>query len=103
MTEYRTSAEEQAQDAQDVHVRLVLDRAVQDAVSCNVAMMLGEPPEVVDRWVDTVWDNARCGLVDGYQAAGLRMDDRLRAVFMLLQPQIDAEVNRIMDSIGDQS
>lgn len=75
MPEYRTPEEDRAQAAEDARIRAVLEDAVLDGASCLAAMALDEPADVVERWVDAVWDQLR---------AALTPEDRLRAIVLLL-------------------
>ena len=82
MSEYRTPEEDREQAEQEARVRDALTRAVKDAVFLKVAMELAEPQDVVELWVDRLWD----GLRDALEG-----DDRLRAILLLLEGRIDAE------------
>jgi hypothetical protein len=62
VSEYRTPEEDQAQAAQEVRVRMVLDQVIQNGVSCKVAMLLGEPADVVEQWTNAIWNTLRDGL-----------------------------------------
>ncbi len=95
--EYRTPEEEQAQAEHDARVRAVLDKAVHDGASLKVAMILGESPEVVERWVCTLWDGLRDALSDDRPNLGsLRLEDRLTAIVLLLDDRVTAEAIDIL-------
>jgi len=98
MTEYRTPDEDRAQKEHDARVKAVLDKAVHDGASCKVAMTLGEPPEVVERWVNTIWDGLRDALSDDRPdlAGSLRQEDRLTAITLLLDERMTAEHDAIL-------
>lgn len=99
--EYRTPEELQAQEQQHARVRAVLDRAVHDGASFKLAAMFGEPPEVAERWVNTLWDGLRDNLSDDRpDMAGLRQEDRLTAIALLLDERINAEVDSVLRSVG---
>jgi hypothetical protein len=105
MPEYRTPREEQVQYAHQLRVKAVLDQAVSDATSCRLAIRMGEPPEVVERWVDAIWDGLRDGLSDTRQPAeGITQEDRLLAIVMFIGHKADDEALRILDAmeaVGD--
>jgi hypothetical protein len=104
MAEYRRPEEEQAQDEHGAEVREVLERAVHDGASLIVAMDLDEPSDVVDGWVDALWNGLRDNLSDERPArAGLRTEDRLAAIVMLLQDRMQAEADTILRSVREPS
>jgi hypothetical protein len=104
VSEYRTPEEDQATAAQEVRVRLVLDRAVQDGASCIVAILLGEPADVVERWTNAIWDGLREGLSDANPHRGtLMIEDRLAAIVLLLEDRMNREAHKVIDSIRDAS
>lgn len=90
MTQYRTPDEQRAEYEQEARIRTVLDKAVDDGAWLLVAMYLEEPADVVERWVDTFWDGMR---------DALDPEDRLYAIEMLLLGRVNAEAQRVMDSI----
>jgi hypothetical protein len=99
MAEYRTPEEEQAQGQHDARVRAVLDKAVHDGASCMVAMTLGESPEVVERWIDAIWDGLREALSDdrpSLAGGSLRQEDRLAAIVLLLDERMTAEATAVL-------
>jgi hypothetical protein len=104
VSEYRTPEEDQARAAQEVRVRLVLDQAIQNGVSCKVAMMLDEPADVVERWTNTIWNTLRDGLSDANPRRGtLMIEDRLAAIVLLLEDRMDREAHKVVDSVRDTS
>jgi len=99
MTEYRTPEEDRAQQEHDARVRAVLDKAVRDAAFCKVAITLGESPEVVERWVNILWDGLRDALSDdrpNIAGGRLRQEDRLAAIVLLLDERVTAEATTIL-------
>lgn len=89
MPEYRTPDEDRTQDATVARIRVVLDQAVLDGASCMVAMALGEPADVAERWIDATWNGLRAGLAgdDPLQAILLLLDERMRcAAVDILRP-----------------
>jgi hypothetical protein len=104
VSEYRTPEEDQARAAQEVRVRLVLDQAIQNGVSCKVAMMLDEPADVVEQWTNTIWNTLREGLSDANPRRGtLMIEDRLAAIVLLLEDRMDREAHKVVDSVRDTS
>jgi hypothetical protein len=104
VSEYRTPEEDQAQAAQKIRVRLVLDQAVQDGVSCKVAMLLGEPADVVEQWTNAIWNTLRDGLSDANPERGtLMIEDRLAAIVLLLEDRMEREANAVIRSVRDAS
>lgn len=88
---FRTEDEIRGCTAQEARVSAVLAQAVSDAVSCVLAVRLGEPPAVVEQWVNIAWDGLRTGLSatnSGHPT--LCVDDRLAAVMLLLGDRINA-------------
>jgi hypothetical protein len=88
---YRTPEERREEDEIDARIERVIQQAVRDGGACKAAMTLDEPPEVVERWIDTVWDGLRDSLDD---------EDRLRAIMLLLGGRMDREANEILRSVG---
>lgn len=81
------SPEQAARDAADrFEVRQILDQAAADGVSLVAAMQFGEPAEVVDMWVDRLWDGLRDNLDE---------ERRLLALVMLLEPRMVAGACRL--------
>lgn len=100
MTEYRTPSENEAQQEHETRVRAVLDHAIRDGASLVAAMQLDEAPEVVERWVDTFHDGLRDNLSDdGPDVAGLRLEDRIAAIVLLLEPQIEAAARELLAEV----
>jgi len=99
---YRTPDEVRAQHKHDTYVRGVLDQAVRDGASLVVAMLLDEPAEVVERWINALWDGLRDGLADERDRVGhhrLRMEDRLTAIVLLLHDRIQAEATQVLRAV----
>jgi hypothetical protein len=104
MNEYRNPRERQAQDEQEARIRKVIDQAVADSVSCSLAMHYGESPEVVEGWVDKVWDGLRDNLSDDLpDRAGLRVEDRLTAIMILLEDRIATDTDALLRALEDPS
>jgi hypothetical protein len=102
MTKYRRPEEDQAQDEHEAELRAVLDQAVHDGASLVVSMTLGEPPEVVERWVNAFWNGLRDNLSDDRPArAGLKQEDRLGAIALLLKHRVQEEVDAVLGSVRD--
>jgi hypothetical protein len=86
--EYRTPDEESAQLAHRARVSEVLAQALADATSLFTAMGLDEPPDVVELWVNRLWDGLRDGLRDDRvqdPPTTINGEDRLLAVVMLIE------------------
>jgi hypothetical protein len=98
VNEYRTPEEQWACEERDAHVTAVLEQAVHDGASCVVAIALGEPRDVVERWVDAFWDGLRDGLRDDEtDHPSLRMgEDRLIAISILLADRMQAEADKLL-------
>lgn len=94
MSEYRTPEERREEDELDARIEGVLQQAVRDGGACKVAMTLGEPPGVVEQWIDRMWDGLRGSLDD---------EERLRAIVVLLDKRIDREADEILRSVGGLS
>lgn len=73
----QSTLRQRSDQAAEDHQRIapILDRALADMTSCLAAMDLVEPDEVVEEWVDRVWNNLR---------RSLSPEDRLRAIVFLL-------------------
>jgi hypothetical protein len=101
--EYRTPEEEQQSLSQRDRVQRVLDQAAKDAVSVLTAMELGEPEDVVDAWVNRLWDGLRDNLSDDNPddpCSRLRADeDRLLAIIMLLEDAARREARAIVTAV----
>lgn len=103
MSDYRTPEEWQAAHDDDARIQAVLDQAVADGVSLMLAMHLREPEEVVDLWVDALWDGLRDNLQDDRpdDEYGLRRDDRLRAIILLLHDRIDRQAREQLEALKE--
>lgn len=102
MSDYRTPAEYQATAEHEARVQRVLNQAVTDGASLLAAIALGEPADVVERWVDAYWNGLRDSLRrDTPCSGGLLLDDRLTAITLLLKPRIDAEYDAILRSMRE--
>lgn len=100
--DYRTPEEQQATTEHDARVRQVLDQALADGVSCRMAILLGEPPEVVEHWVNAIWNGLRVGLSDSQpDRAGLIQEDRLCAIVLLLEDRMDEHARAILAEVAD--
>lgn len=87
MPEYRTSEEDRAQLEREVQIRVVLDQAVTDGASLLAAMELAEAPDVVEMWIDRLWDGLRDSLDD---------EARLEAIVLLLRDRIGAAGRQLL-------
>lgn len=106
MPEYRTSAEWDAQTKQENRVRAVLDQAVRDGGSMLAAMALGEPQDVVELWVDRLWNGLRDNLSDHRPAPNPELrdrpdEDRLCAIALLLTERMNAESDPLLREINE--
>lgn len=104
MSEYRTPEENVAETLYRARVQVVLDRAVQDGASVIIAQRLGEPADVVERWVNRVWDGLRDNLRDDRprQVVGdrsRRYEDRLTAIVILLEQRALSKADEIMAGV----
>lgn len=86
MNVYGTPEQQAAYERQREDVSAALDEAVHNGAFLLTAMDLNEDPAVVERWIDTVWNNLRDRLDE---------EDRLVAVVMLLEPQIEQAAQRL--------
>lgn len=96
MSEHRTPEET---DERDDRIKAVLDQAVKDGGSLMAAIDLGEPAEVVDLWIDRLYDGLRNNLLDDIDDETderLRGDERLRAIVLLLTDRIAVESASIL-------
>lgn len=103
MSDYREPEEWQATYTEDARIEAVLDQAVRDGVSLRMAMRLREPAEVVERWVDALWDGLRGNLIDDRpdDGTGMYRDDRLRAIILLLTDRIDRDARAGLDALRE--
>lgn len=104
MSDYRTPEEQDVSSEDDARIEAALDQAVKDGGAVIVAMGLDEPAEVVEDWIDRVYDNLRANLSDNRPdvvVGGNRIvrEDRLRAIVLLLEPRIRAEASALRNSI----
>jgi hypothetical protein len=54
----------------------------------------------VERWSDAVWDGLRANLTDDRPSrAGLKIDDRLTAIVLLLQDRMRAEAASVLAAV----
>lgn len=86
----RTPAEQEANADLDTYVAGVLDLAVADYASWLAADHLDEPPEVCERWIDTLWDNLRTRLGG---------EQRLRAILLLLESRAVVQADRLLAAV----
>jgi hypothetical protein len=96
MSEHRTPEET---DARDDRIKAVLDQAVKDGGSLMAAIDLNEPADVVELWIDRLYDGLRDNLTDDVEDEvdqRLRGDERLRAIVLLLTERIAAESASIL-------
>jgi hypothetical protein len=106
MPDYRTPEEERAQDEQAARIRRVLDQATRDGGSLFVAIHLGEPQDVIERWTNRVWDGLRRGLSDNHpQREDCPMlvpdEDRLAAIVLLLEPRAKTVADQVIAGMTD--
>jgi hypothetical protein len=86
-------------DEQDARIRAVLDQAVHDGASYQLAVHLGEL-DAAGYWLDAVWNGLRDGLRDDGEHPTLHVEDRLTAIVLLLDERMSAEWRRIVDGVG---
>jgi hypothetical protein len=101
VSDYRKPGEQRASDRQDARIRKVLDQAVHDGASCKAAMMLGESPDVVEQWVNKIWNGLRDGLAGESEHPELRAEDTLAAIIGLLEERMSAEAQALIDPVED--
>lgn len=102
MPEYRRPEEEQIKHEHDAYVQKILDQALRDGTSLMVAMRLGEPAQVVEHWINTLWDGLRDNLTDDRpDRGGLKQEDRLKAIVLLLQPQVAEAAQAILQGMAE--
>lgn len=100
--DYRTPDEQQATAEHDARVRRVLDQAVSDGVSCRLAILLGEPAEVVEHWTNAIWDGLRDGLSDDPgDHPSLIQEDRLCAIVLLLEGRMEEQARAILAAVAE--
>lgn len=104
MNEYRSPEENQLQDEDHERISAVLDQAVTDGASLFAAMKLEESQDVIELWVDRMWNGLRDGLVDGRErwpeAPLVPREDRLSAIVMLLEDRMWAESRKVLAAGG---
>jgi vacuolar-type H+-ATPase subunit E/Vma4 len=76
MNAYRTPEERAEQYRRRTRIQAILDQARTDATSLLAAMELNESPEVVETWINRLWNRLRDHL-DG--------ESRLQAIVMLIE------------------
>src|SRR4051812_40769188 len=99
MSEYRDPDEDVAQAAHEQRVQAVLDEAVRHGAMLQAAIVLGEPPDVVELWIDKFWNGLRDNLSDNrpdYGPRRLRQEDRLAAIKLLLVDRIAVAAEEIL-------
>ena len=100
MTEHRNPEEHATVDEHDARVRAVLDEAVRIGGMLMAAIELKEPQDVVDLWTDRFWNHLRDELSDeDREIPGLRYEDRLVAIVLLLGPRLGAEAGAIVQGM----
>jgi hypothetical protein len=103
--DHRTPDENMAEAAHRARVQLVLDQAVVDGTSLLTAITLGEPADVIERWVNTLWDGLRDGLSDDHpddpDSLLRAAEDRLLAIVLLLEPVIQAKALAVAEVPGN--
>lgn len=101
-SDYRTPDEEHATAEHDARVQAVLDQAVHDGVSLRMAVILGEPAQVVEQWIDRLWDGLREGLSEEPgDHPTLIQEDRLRAIVLLLQDRMEAGARALLAEVTE--
>jgi hypothetical protein len=86
--EYRNPEEQRQSALRRARVQAAVDRAVANSTSLLAAMALGEPPEVVERWINALWD----GLRDD-----LDPEDRLQAIVLLIESRSQAAAAKVIE------
>jgi hypothetical protein len=92
MPEYRTPEEEAQTAIQRARIQLTLDKAMRNATSVLTAMTLDESPEVVDMWVDKLWNELR---------QQLNGEERLTAIVMLIQSAARDQAEAALKGLDD--
>lgn len=102
MPEYRTPREVQAQTEHEAWIQSVLDQVVHDGASLKAAILLGEPADVVEHWIDILWDGLRGSLSDDHPDHDtMRREDRLHAIVLLLNQRMSDEADAILRGLRD--
>lgn len=101
VSEYRSPEEDRLQREVRDRIQTVLDQAVRDGAFLKVAMVLHEESEVVERWVNRLYDGLRDGLSDDHPVSGdgLTQEDRLAAIVMLLEERMNVEAKSVMREV----
>lgn len=86
MHEYRTPDEEAKQEQTREHIRAVLSEVIESGASLFFMMETNEEPELVELWIDKLWNTLRHNL-DG--------EERMQAILMLLEPTIRMRTHRL--------
>jgi vacuolar-type H+-ATPase subunit E/Vma4 len=92
MPEYRTPEEEAQTSIKRARIQASLDKAMRNATSVLTAMGLDESPEVVDMWVDKLWNELRQQLSD---------EERLTAIVMLIQSAARDQAEAALKGLAD--
>jgi vacuolar-type H+-ATPase subunit E/Vma4 len=92
MPEYRTPEEEAETAIRRARIQLAIDKAMQNAAAVLTAMTLEEPPQVVDLWVDKLWNDLRNRLSD---------EERLTAIVMLIQSAARDQAKAALKGLAD--
>lgn len=92
MPEYRTPEEEAQTAIKRDRIQGHLDKATLNAVSILTAMHFNESPEVVEMWVDRLWDGLREKLSD---------EDRLTAIVMLIESSARKHAQAALKGLAD--
>jgi hypothetical protein len=97
MSEYRTPEEDRLNREARERIEAVLEKAVHDGASLKVAMILHSDADVVEEWVQRLYDGLRESLSDDNPLSdGLLQEDRLAAITMLLEDRMNAEARSIL-------
>lgn len=100
MTEYRSPEQHRASLEQDARIQAAFKQAITDGGSLMAAIQLGEPADVVEMWIDRLYDGLRANLSDDRPpVADLLQEDRLAAIVLLLTDRIAAESRSILRQI----
>lgn len=88
--EYRTPEERQKQLDDKMRIAQALQQAHADGVSLLAAIKLGEPPAVVEAWVDRLWNGLR---------ENLSGNDRLQALLIFMEPALQADAEQLISEV----
>jgi hypothetical protein len=86
----RTPEELEREAEQDAHVWAVLDAALHNLVSWQLAEFLDEPADVCEQWVEKFWNGLR----------DLDDEDRLAAIARLLEPRARVLAEEILGGVS---